>query len=128
MSEKQCPYCSRPLELVTGARLYPDRTDLHHKPFWACFPCEAWVGCHPGTTKRLGRVAKADTRALKRAAHSAFDKLWTSGHMTRSAAYRWLGQQLGLDKRDCHIGWMDDAQLRETVRLSHQRFHHLERI
>lgn len=114
---RPCPYCPAEAQLVTGAEIYPHRRDLHHLPYWACLPCEAWVGCHPGTEKRMGRLANAATRRLKQAAHAAFDPLWKSGRMSRTKAYRWLQEQTGLDARDCHIGWMSDDQLRSVVRI-----------
>ena len=101
--------------LVTGREIYPHRPDLYAKPFWACLPCGAWVGCHPGTTKRVGRLANAETRRLKMAAHAAFDPLWKSGRMSRTQAYAWLREQLGLAERDCHIGWVDDDNLRRVI-------------
>lgn len=109
---KLCPYCGAPAALVTGREVYPHRPDLYAKPYWACLPCGAWTGCHPGTTKRMGRIANSETRRLKMAAHAAFDPLWKSGRMSRKKAYSWLQEQTGLSARDCHIGWMDDEQLR----------------
>lgn len=114
MVDKPCPYCSIPAALVTGREVYPHRPDLYEKPFWACLLCEAWTGCHPGTTKRMGRIANHATRQLKMAAHAAFDPLWKSGRMTRKQAYAWLREKTGLSERDCHIGWMDDEQLRRV--------------
>lgn len=36
-------------------------------------------------------------------AHAAFDPIWKSGEMSRSAAYRWLAQQLGIPEAQCHM-------------------------
>jgi len=118
---KPCPYCSEPAQLVTGREVYPHRPDLYAKPFWACLPCKAWTGCHPGTTKRMGRIANHATRQLKMAAHAAFDPIWKSGRMSRTKAYAWLRQQTGLSERDCHIGWMDDEQLRRIPEICTNR-------
>ena len=43
------------------------------------------------------------------AAHSSFDVLWQSGHMSRSQAYRWLADQLGIKKDDCHMVLFDEG-------------------
>ena len=103
--------------MVTGREVYPHRPDLFDKPFWACLPCGAWAGCHPRTEKRMGRLANAETRRLKMAAHAAFDPLWKSGRMSRTKAYAWLREKLGLSERDCHIGWMSDEDLRRVVEV-----------
>lgn len=52
-----CAYCGKPAALVTGRKIYPHRQDLWDKKIWECAPCEALVGCHPGTIKPLGRLA-----------------------------------------------------------------------
>jgi hypothetical protein len=114
---RPCSECGEEAKLVTGREVYPHRPDLYSKPLWACLPCGAWVGCHPGTTKRMGRLANAETRRLKMDAHAAFDPLWKSGRMSRTKAYRWLREQTGLDERECHIGWMSDDMLRRIPEL-----------
>jgi hypothetical protein len=112
-----CPYCQNVAELVTGADVYPHRPDLHHKFIYRCAPCDALVGCHPGTKKPLGRLANAELRKAKQAAHAAFDPLWQSGGMKRQAAYGWLAGQLGIDRQECHIGMMDVAMCKRVVEV-----------
>jgi hypothetical protein len=111
----ECPYCGLPAKAVDGSVIYPSRPDLAHKMFWRCAPCGAWVGCHNGTMVALGRLANAELRAAKQRAHAAFDPLW-QGKMrrdgcskgeARSAGYRWLAGQLGLEQPTCHIGMFD---------------------
>lgn len=112
-----CQYCQRPTEIVNGDVIYPHRLDLFDKKFHACLPCKAWVGCHPGTDKRMGLVANAATRRLKMKAHESFDELWLENYMTRKDAYKWLQKVTGLSKADAHIGWMDDAMLKKIPAL-----------
>lgn len=102
-----CAYCHRGAELVSGVKIYPHRLDLRGKSFWRCEPCAAWVGCHPGTVKPLGRLANAELRRAKMKAHAAFDPLWKSGVLDRHSAYAWLAEVLGVSRADCHIGMMD---------------------
>lgn len=110
-----CPYCSALAKLVDGRTVYPHRDDLAIKMFWRCGPCDAWVGCHPGTTVPLGRLANAELRAAKQAAHAAFDPLWKAKArienipkgQARGAGYAWLAAQLGIDRAKCHIGEFD---------------------
>jgi hypothetical protein len=119
-----CPYCSRPAALVTGKVIYPHRKDLHEKTFWACMPCKAWVGCHPGTDVALGRLANEELRNAKRAAHAAFDPLWQPEVQTgsknkrrkmRDAAYDALARVLNIPREECHIGMFDLDRCTRTV-------------
>lgn len=105
----KCDYCGNPAELVTGEAIYPHRRDLHAKHFYRCEPCGAYVGCHSGTTKALGRLANAELRAAKMAAHAAFDPKWRAGNMKRKQAYAWLADKLGMEINKCHIGMFDVA-------------------
>jgi hypothetical protein len=109
-----CDYCHRPAKLVNGSVLYPHRHDLVGKKFWHCANCNAWVGCHPRSRKHnqdgtepLGRLANAELRKWKQAAHAAFDPLWKSGDMTRTEAYAWLADALGVSVANMHIGMLD---------------------
>lgn len=112
-----CPYCHQLTVLVDGLEIYPHRPDLSNKFFYLCSPCDAYVGCHPGTTNPLGRPANAELRRAKSAAHRAFDPLWQSGQMTRSGAYSWLATQLGIKKSCCHIGMFSLSECQRTVEL-----------
>src|SRR5580700_2416837 len=79
-----CPYCEQPAKLVDSAEIYGGRS---YGWAYLCSPCRAYVGCHDGTKRPLGRLANADLRAAKIRAHDAFDKLWRGGAMSRSQAY-----------------------------------------
>lgn len=57
-----CSYCNNEAKLVSGNVIYPHRPDLAYLRFWQCAPCAAYVGCHKGTTKPLGRIANAELR------------------------------------------------------------------
>ena len=120
-----CPYCQAPATLTTGAIIYPHIRDLADKPIWACMPCKAWVGCHPGTQMPLGRLADAELRTAKQAAHNAFDPLWKgkirrdgcSKRNARGAGYAWLAKQLGIPGEDCHIGMFDVETCRRVAEI-----------
>lgn len=102
-----CPYCMDKTVLVGGDVIYPHRPDLYKKWFYSCRPCGAYVGCHPGTKKPLGRLANGELRKAKQEAHAAFDPLWKSGRRKRKDAYAWLAANIGIDVNDCHIGEFD---------------------
>lgn len=103
----KCDYCSEPAEQVRGSVIYPHRRDLARKWFWRCIPCGAYVGCHQGSGRPLGRLANKQLRSAKQSAHAAFDPIWKSGRMKRGKAYSWLAKQLGIPKKHCHIGMFD---------------------
>jgi hypothetical protein len=120
-----CPYCTVPARLTLGGEVYPNRPELFGKRLWICDSCGAYVGCHDGTTKPLGRLANAELRAAKSRAHAAFDPLWQakmrqtncSKWEARGAGYRWLSQQLGIKKELCHIGMFDVATCERVVEI-----------
>ncbi|WP_226018433.1 zinc-finger-containing protein [Novosphingobium sp. FKTRR1] len=109
-----CAECGDPAHPVGGERIYPHRSDLHHKRFWLC-RCGAYCGCHPGTDNALGTPAGPDTRRARSAAHAAFDPLWRDGGMSRAEAYAWLASELSMDRKQCHIGMMTADQARAVV-------------
>ena len=120
-----CDYCGEPAQLVTGKKVYPHLPGLWPKQFWRCVPCMAWVGCHRGTERPLGRLANADLRRAKMAAHDAFDRLWRAKmrrdgipkSKARAAAYKWLANQLGIDAEECHVGMFDMETCKRVVEI-----------
>lgn len=113
-----CPYCNAAAPQVTGKEIYPHRADLHTKIFYQCSPCDAYVGCHPGSNKALGRLANAKLRRAKMRAHSAFDAIWKDGNKTRTQAYQWLAHELSISVSECHIGMFDVEMCEEVVELA----------
>lgn len=112
---KVCPYCGRRTSLADSAEVYHGRS---YGMMYICHPCGAYVGCHRGTTKALGRVANAELRQLKNQAHEAFDRLWKDTTMNRHQAYRWLQETMGIDAEYCHIGMFDEDQCRQVIELA----------
>lgn len=107
MSGRACDYCGKAAAFSqSSAHLYRGKD---YGPVWECRPCEAWVGCHPGTKKPLGRLANKALRMAKMRAHSAFDPLWKSRLMSRTTAYRKLAEAAKMSPKDCHIGMFDVA-------------------
>ncbi|WP_262287703.1 DUF3268 family zinc-finger domain-containing protein [Pantoea sp. UYEF8] len=103
-----CDYCGKDAALVSGKDMYPNRPDLAGLQFWKCPPCAAWVGCHKRSNAvPLGRLANAELRKAKSAAHAAFDPIWKSGRKSRRGAYEWLSKRLSIPFKNCHIGMFD---------------------
>lgn len=114
-----CPYCGSEAKCVKGDIIYPHRRDLAHKNFYMCENGHdrAYVGCHGGTTKPLGRLADAKLRAAKSAAHAAFDPIWKQKIMKRGDAYKWLASKLSIQPASCHIGMMDRVTCGRVVAI-----------
>ncbi len=113
-----CQYCNNPAELVRGVVIYPHRQDLFHKQFWRCEPCNARVGCHGSGSSALGDLANRELRWWRSRAHQAFDPIWREDpKTTRSEAYMWLSEQLGIKQKFTHISMFDVKQCKETIKL-----------
>lgn len=109
-----CDYCGKPAQFVDSAIVYGG---VSYGMIWYCQDCNVWVGVHRGTRTPLGRLANAQLRQWKRAAHAAFDPLWRGRKRTRRQAYRWLSQQMGLPKEKTHIGMFDIDQCRQCIEI-----------
>ncbi len=128
-----CPYCGKASKKVTGKEIYPHRPDLHGKVIYQCAPCDAHVGCHPGTDKPLGRLADAELRKWKLRAHGAFDPIWQARFerrkaedpkykkgMARGGRYKRLAELMGIPKQECHIGMFTVTQCKQVVAICDQ--------
>lgn len=135
-----CPYCGKQAELVKGWQIYPNAGTWGNANFWACFDCQAWVGCHRRNRKYgrdgdepLGRLANSELRNAKRHVHRLLDPLWQQKGMKRSEAYQALSRRLGIAAKDCHVGEFDVERCRAAYRalqamhkelweVSHERY------
>lgn len=112
-----CVECNGHGQPVTGDKIYPDRPDLHGRLFYLC-GCGAYVGAHRKTYVPLGYPAGPATRVARQRAHSAFDRIWRHGLMSRDDAYEWLAEAMGLPGILCHIGKLNEAQAIRVTRIS----------
>lgn len=125
-----CPYCSMLAKFLASSESVYHGRDFG--PLWICIPCEAWVGCHTGSSEPLGGLADKALRQAKMAVHAAFDPLWqvlTPAYpdllrpsakirsIARGRAYQWLAKQLGISSDECHVGMFDLARCEEAVRV-----------
>lgn len=115
-----CAYCGHPTELVADTAVY---ARSYGGSVYLCRPCKAWVGCHKGTTRPLGRVAKADLRSLKICCHALFDPIWKTAKTLRGGsnsehrkkAYQWLAEGIGIPFSECHFGLFDESRARAAL-------------
>ncbi|MGI9484760.1 MAG: zinc-finger-containing protein [Geminicoccaceae bacterium] len=74
-----CLHCGGDCGLTEGVEIYPHRPDLADKQIWKCDPCQATVGCHPGTLNPLGHAADEPTRKARSNLHDLrLDLIWKS--------------------------------------------------
>lgn len=111
-----CPYCGGDAVFMeTSGHVY--RHD--YGPIFDCRPCDAYVGAHPNGEPK-GTPAKKVLRELRKACHKSFDVLWQEdspeGRMTRSSAYGWLSNVMGVPRRQAHIGMFNEEQCKFLLR------------
>ena len=120
-----CPHCGSRVHIVSNAELYGRQYGTWPWAY-ACEDstrCGAYVGLHPFTAIPLGTLATKPIREARKLAKAIFNPLWQQHGMTRTAAYAWLAQQLGIaNVQECHIAWFDEAMCRRVVAVcgSHQ--------
>lgn len=118
---KVCPYCYQTPKLIDSKHVYGTSYGLIH----FCENCNAFVGCHKGSNKPLGRLADAKLRYWKKQAHFYFDYLWKkkakkekiSQNKARNKGYKWLSKKLGLPKKYTHIGMFDVEFCKKVVEI-----------
>lgn len=119
--------CGKPAVLTTGKEVYPHRADLAEKPFYICRPCGAHVGCHPGTTRPLGRLANPQLRLLRMKVHDALDPHWKALKgktrklgQVRRGVYQRLASGMNIPERECHVGMFDETQCTRALEVIQQ--------
>ena len=68
----------------------------------------------------MGTMANRPLRIKRMEAHEAFNRLWKSGMMSRTAAYRWLQVQMDLPPEEAHIAKFSEWRCEQVIRLCHQ--------
>lgn len=90
---------------------------------YKCSNCDSYVGVHRGTQVPLGTLANKELRHWRGMAHKYFDILWRHKKIVhndkngRHKAYKWLAQEMGLTKNECHIAKFDIEECKTVVAL-----------
>lgn len=126
---KVCPYCEGETKKVDSKVIY----GKSYGDIMLCRPCNAYVGCHKeGENKgqAKGSVANYELREARKRAHYWFDKIAKTGLINkiwrvyipktsnRNKAYRWLSEQMGMDREHCHIGMMNVDQCAQVEQIA----------
>lgn len=100
-----CPDCRVRMRLQGKARLK-----------YVCPGCKGSLTAEANGKPR-GVPGTKETREWRRRAHTAFDRLWREGGVSRSAAQRWLATELGIARKRCHFSYMQTPMLKRVVKL-----------
>ena len=109
-----CPYCK-----IETVKRYREPFGWQYK----CPKCGAYVGCHKGTDKALGRCATAELRKLRMGAHESFDTFWKVKKMKRGRAYSWLSEMLEIPKEYTHIGMFSESTCKKVIEICQKEMH-----
>ncbi|MCM1297763.1 MAG: DUF3268 family zinc-finger domain-containing protein [Muribaculaceae bacterium] len=114
-----CRYCGGVVRQVPASKVYgveaARRLRLTKEWFYQCQNCNARVGCHRGTKRPLGNLANEVLRLKRMETHQVFDGFWRSNGMTRTAAYKWLAERMGLTEAQTHIGGFEMDQCQQVI-------------
>ena len=118
-SNMRCPYCGGRAQLRNADGIYKDNS--RRMMLYVCenYPeCDTYVRTHAGTCVPVGSMANQELRKLRRTAHLYFDKLLTSGLMSREEAYLWLASEISAPLSEAHIGHLGEYYCKEVIRKS----------
>ncbi|MEO0954788.1 MAG: zinc-finger-containing protein [Pseudomonadota bacterium] len=126
----ECIECGTTATLVGGESIYPHRPDLFKKSFYLCPSCGAYCGCHPKTNRALGYPAGPKTRNARSYVHRILDPIWQNAgehyngdppsfvrRMARTRVYKYLANEMGLTKDECHTGMFTIEQCRQAYAI-----------
>lgn len=108
-----CRYCGGKVVLTDASAIYGKGND----PIYLCTNCNAYVGCHKGTTRPLGKLANAALRMKRQETHGIFDAFWKARGWNRSGAYIWLARGMSLSEDDAHIGNFEMDECEQVIHL-----------
>lgn len=126
----KCPYCGSQALLRPASVVYGERAADPAAPFYVCarYPaCDSYVAAHRGSRLPMGTLADKPLRRKRIQAHTAFDRLWADGLMTKRQAYRWLQAKLDLPEQEAHIGKFSDFRCEQVIQLCDSLFHPLQK-
>lgn len=115
-STMKCPYCGGSVSFRSADGIYKDNS--RGTMLYVCknYPvCDAYVRVKPGTREPIGLMADGKLRALRNTAHHYFDKLHTTGIMTKDEAYRWLAFTISAPQSQAHIGYLGEYYCQRVI-------------
>ncbi|WP_287826953.1 zinc-finger-containing protein [Oscillibacter sp.] len=119
----KCPYCNSPAFLRPASAVHGQEYRQPGEEVYVCarYPiCDSYVSAHRRTHLPMGTLANRPLRIKRMEAHEAFNRLWKSGMMSRTAAYHWLQVQMGLPAEEAHIAKFSEWRCEQVIRLCRQ--------
>lgn len=131
MTERPGPKCVEcgGTAVITSSRDIENLRHFNPRAMWLC-RCGAYVGCHKGMRKPLGRPAGPELRRERQLLHRRMDPLWTEAYpeaepkaragltrLARKRLYSYLQERMRLTEDECHVGHMDRAQVEQANRI-----------
>lgn len=107
---ESCRYCGprHPVFIAHHSEIYRGGRSYGDWPYvYLCDCCGAYVGLHPHTDIPLGILADHDLRLARVKSKKRFMEVSDLYGWSRSEAYHWLAQSLGIPVRQCHFAWFD---------------------
>lgn len=111
---KICNICGGDVQKVNNRIVYGQT--YGNGIMYLCTKCRARVGAHK-SGEALGILADESLRTKKKEAHNLFDPIWREGETSRSSAYEWLSEQLGIPKELTHFGYFDHKLLNKSIAI-----------
>ena len=72
------------------------------------------MATHQATLLFIGTLANQALRRKRMEAHTAFNRLWEEGYMSKKAA-RWLQVQMGLPERKADIAKFSELRCQQVI-------------
>ena len=111
----KCQYCQEEAIWCENKTVYGKNYGRSYM-MWLCKPCDAYVGCHHNTERPLGTLANRELRELRKKCHKLFDEFWHDKE-SRTAAYMWLQDKMGLHRTQAHIGKFDKEKCLKLITI-----------
>ena len=100
--------------------VYGKRAADPSAPYYVCarYPvCDSYVAAHRRTCLPMGTLADGSLRRKRIQAHTAFNRLWEDGLMSKRQAYLWLQAKLDLPEQETHIGRFSEFRCEQVTQL-----------
>ncbi len=107
-----CTYCGNPAGCMSSKEWYGRD---YGSNIYYFRPCDAYVGTHKGSLTPLGTLANKELRALRSKAHAVIDPYWRRQGYNRKTIYRLLGEYMGTEPNDTHIGMFNNEQCQKVI-------------
>lgn len=108
-----CPHCNKTAILTDISTIKPERSGQ----IYLCEMCGAFCYTHENTNIPLGVPGNELERNYRSAVHKLFDIYWKENDMSRDEAYAWLAGNIGIFKKDCHIGRFDIFSCKQVLKV-----------